>query len=132
LDAVEKQTQTLSGKISLVDLLMPTLPVETLAQDPGDPLDLLANVGPIQRGYTASGFEQNYHTPQTYALPLVVSAGPDITLGLFEPIDTANFGHLAKPAITVPPSDLNYPTQYARVKNELNDNLTNRQARGGR
>jgi len=37
------------------------------------------------------------HTANTWHVPLIVSVGPDGELGLFEPYDTANFGHLAQP-----------------------------------
>ncbi|MDB5387728.1 MAG: hypothetical protein JWM11_3374 [Planctomycetaceae bacterium] len=36
-----------------------------------------------------------FHTPETYSLPLIVSAGADGQTGLFEPNDLTNFGHLA-------------------------------------
>ena len=42
-------------------------------------------------------FERMYHTPATFYKPVVVSAGPDGDLGLFEPQDRAAFGHLAQP-----------------------------------
>ncbi|MFQ5732824.1 MAG: type II secretion system protein [Planctomycetaceae bacterium] len=38
-----------------------------------------------------------FHTFGTYHVPLIVSAGGDGVLGLYEPGDIANFGHLAKP-----------------------------------
>ena len=42
-------------------------------------------------------FEKYYHTPNTWHAFMIVSAGPDLDLGLYEPSDTANFGHLAQP-----------------------------------
>jgi hypothetical protein len=36
------------------------------------------------------------HTPATYHILLVISAGPDGVLGLFEPDDVANNGHLGQ------------------------------------
>ncbi len=39
-------------------------------------------------------FEKNFHTPATFHVFLVVSAGPDGQFGMFAPEDTANFGHL--------------------------------------
>ncbi|WP_373649195.1 prepilin-type N-terminal cleavage/methylation domain-containing protein [Schlesneria sp. DSM 10557] len=71
---------------------------------------------------TGEQFEEMYHTPDTYSIPLIVSAGADGRLpgglGLFEPNDSANFGHLAQPL----PAVLSDPGASA-----LNDNLTNRQ-----
>ena len=42
-------------------------------------------------------FEQMLHTPGTYYRPIAVSAGADGELGLYEPQDRANYGHLAQP-----------------------------------
>ena len=42
-------------------------------------------------------FERMYHTPATFYKPIVISAGPDGELGLFEPQDREAFGHLAQP-----------------------------------
>lgn len=38
-----------------------------------------------------------FHTPDTFSMPLIVSGGPDLDTGLFEPEDTPNFGHLCQP-----------------------------------
>jgi type II secretory pathway pseudopilin PulG len=46
---------------------------------------------------TAQGNESLYHTPYTWHAPLVLSAGSDGIVGLYEPHDTANLGHLAQP-----------------------------------
>ena len=71
---------------------------------------------------TPQQYENLYQTPDTYSLPLIVSAGLDGTtpagLGLYEPYDTTNFGNLAQPL----PAALANPGASA-----LNDNLTNRQ-----
>jgi prepilin-type N-terminal cleavage/methylation domain-containing protein len=53
----------------------------------------------------------NYHDVNTYHPPLVVSAGRDGLLGLYEASDKANFGHLAAPI----------PGKSA----DLDDNITN-------
>lgn len=76
--------------------LFRTLPAFTgnlandLARDPDDPLQECANI---------PNFEtippRGYHTPATFHVLLIVSAGPDGVLGLYEPEDTANKGHLA-------------------------------------
>ncbi len=42
-------------------------------------------------------FEHFFHTPSTFYVPIAVSAGADGELGLYEPQDRANFGHLAQP-----------------------------------
>jgi prepilin-type N-terminal cleavage/methylation domain-containing protein len=59
-----------------------------LAKDPDDPL---------QETAVLLGFEALLHTPQTFHVCIFVSAGADGQLGLYEPADTANFGHLAAP-----------------------------------
>jgi prepilin-type N-terminal cleavage/methylation domain-containing protein len=57
-----------------------------LARDPDDPLqECYSNV---------IYFESQFHTPATFHVFLVVSAGPDGQFGMFAPEDTANFGHL--------------------------------------
>lgn len=67
-------------------------------------------------------YEAMYQTPDTYSIPLIVSCGADgqkpNSLGLYEPYDTANFGHLAQPipAVVANPGS-----------SSLNDDLTNRQ-----
>ena len=47
----------------------------------------------VQSGET---FEKMLHTPGTYYRPIAVSAGADGELGLYEPQDRANYGHLAQ------------------------------------
>ena len=82
-------------------LLFSALPVfsgnlaSDLNRDPDDPLRICQTVI-LGNGSTAN-FEQFYHTPATYHMLLVVSAGPDGQLGIFEPDDFLNFGHLAQP-----------------------------------
>ncbi|NNJ26891.1 type II secretion system protein [Alienimonas chondri] len=41
-------------------------------------------------------FERLFHTPTTFYSPIAVSAGADGELGLYEPQDRENFGHLAQ------------------------------------
>jgi prepilin-type N-terminal cleavage/methylation domain-containing protein len=71
---------------------------------------------------TGQQYENLYQTPDTYSIPLIVSAGIDGNnpggLGLFEPFDISNFGQLAQPL----PAALINPGA-----SSLNDNLTNRQ-----
>ncbi|MEX1097027.1 MAG: type II secretion system protein [Planctomycetales bacterium] len=98
----------------LVDLLITGISAEMLGQDPDDPLGEFAA--------TPAFNEQSYHTADTYHVPLLVSAGADEALGLFEPHDKANFGHLAQPTAAVLADPGNSP---------LNDNISNRQPLGG-
>ena len=57
-----------------------------LTKDPDDPLGALTSLDPA-----------NFHDISTYHTPLIVSAGADGELGLYEPYDKANNGHLAMP-----------------------------------
>ncbi|MGC1275687.1 MAG: type II secretion system protein [Planctomycetaceae bacterium] len=66
----------------------------------------------------AQQFEREYHTLNTWHAPLVVSAGADGELGLYEPTDRANFGHLAQPM----PNTSSPPNGYSTA---LQDNVTN-------
>lgn len=50
-----------------------------------------------QGTFTSEWFENNIHTIETWHSPLVVSAGEDGELGLYEPDDTVNYGNLAQP-----------------------------------
>lgn len=79
-------------------LFFGSLPTSELGKDPDDALGQL-NATYLTNTYTGgiAGFETDYHTPETWSLPLIVSVGADNTLGLFEPVDKANFGHLAQP-----------------------------------
>ena len=103
----------------------PTLPANVYSHplniDPDDQTGALAEA--IAAGYFNSTFglgsgsgvpfdEANYHTLDTYHLPMIVSAGPDETFGLVAPV-MAGPTRLAQP-IT---SELN----------QLTDNITNRQ-----
>ncbi|MFH5803457.1 type IV pilin protein [Alienimonas sp. DA493] len=73
-----------------------------------DPDDRFAQIGREfalnyrrQAGSSAEAgknFEFYFHTPTTYFTPLVVSAGADGELGLYEPQDRNRFGHLAQPS----------------------------------
>lgn len=115
-------------------------PRDLLLTDPDDPVGRLysemerlngANGNPL----LATEFnEANYHTPETYHTPLVVSAGPDGDLGLLEPVvtdpSTNTFGNLA----SIP--DMNNDTLFTSddhllVRDQLVDNITNRNRRAG-
>lgn len=82
---------------------------DPLVVDPHDPTGRFVPGNPVE----ASNFEGRFYTPETFSLPLIVSAGEDATLGLYEPTDKANHGHLAQP---IP-----------GATGALHDNFTNRQ-----
>ncbi|MEX1230125.1 MAG: prepilin-type N-terminal cleavage/methylation domain-containing protein [Planctomycetaceae bacterium] len=105
--------------------------------DPEDPNGLVPDMlFQLENNSTPFDFELGtvsisfFHSPATYHTPLIVSAGPDGDapadadpqrnfLGLYEPTDAPNYGHLAAP----------HPT-YA---GDLTDNITNLNSRvGGR
>ncbi len=116
---------------------------DTLDEDPDDPYGLI--VSELKRlakpnGGTAGinvlalgGYTEGmYPTFDTYHTPLIVSAGGDGELGLFEPylLAPGQFGVLAQPLYNVAggnPNDVPASTFLA-----LTDNLTNRNRRAGR
>lgn len=117
------------------DLLIKGLakkPVSTgrdpLSQDPDDALGYLSRE--VKSRFPALATmaaplgvnETNYHTLDTWHAFLIVSAGADGNLGLFEPNDIANFGHLAMPT---GPAAASYYTD------DMTDNITNRNRRAG-
>ena len=79
------------------------MPRDLLLIDPDDPVGrLYAELEHLNgtNGKPTLALEYNeakYHTPDTFHAPLVVSAGPDGVLGLFEPNDTTRRGNLALP-----------------------------------
>jgi prepilin-type N-terminal cleavage/methylation domain-containing protein len=77
---------TISGDIS-----------RDLARDADDPLqDCLTSI-PNFESATVMNTGVRFGTPATWNVFLIVSAGPDRRLGIFEPDDVSNFGHLAAP-----------------------------------
>ena len=102
-------------------------PQSELQTDSDDPL---GNVGTeYQRAARLGGqtlntvgqnFEQAFHAPATWHAMLVVSAGPDGELGLYEPHDRTRFGHLAQPELTAA----------GDIAPAVLDNVTNLQERG--
>lgn len=71
-----------------------------------DPSDLRHRLHPGESAFSSNfsqwnafttWMEKNIHTPDCYHIPLLVSAGQDRVLGLLEPTDSDNFGHLAQP-----------------------------------
>jgi prepilin-type N-terminal cleavage/methylation domain-containing protein len=87
---------------------------DLLDSDPDDPLEKLAGVITALAD-TSTSFESLYHTPYTYHVPLIVSAGVDLELGMGEP----NSATLAHRLGQVTDSDL------------ILDNFTNRNQRSG-
>ncbi len=95
-------------------LLVHDVPSDMLTRDPHDPLGVFSTYSA-----TLTDPELTYHTPDTYYSFLIVSAGPDGELGLFEPYDESNYGILGQPLSGDPLTD--------PLNSTLNDNLTNLQ-----
>ncbi|HSG70888.1 MAG TPA: prepilin-type N-terminal cleavage/methylation domain-containing protein [Planctomycetaceae bacterium] len=92
--------------------------LQQLKADPQDPTALIAS-----SSYAPNQFETDFHTPNTWFAPLVVSAGPDGKFGLMDPVkDKTSFGHLAQPLNTTDP---------ATEKDPLMDNITSHMLRVG-
>jgi len=113
-----------------VGLLIQGFSDDLLDTDPDDPLGLLKPVIDALAS-ASSDFESLYHTPNTYHLPLIVSAGPDGELGLGEPnekdvtgsdANIVDFGYLAQPDPNLSNDELS---------SRLSDNITNRNQRTG-
>jgi len=73
-------------------LLLGDAAYDRFNEDPDD--DPLRRFG---QWVQAVGNEATFHTPDTWHAPLILSAGPDGEVGLYEPHDIANLGHLAAP-----------------------------------
>lgn len=110
-----------------------------LNADPFDPLgeiELAFNTGGTTfptPTLTAARFQQQFHPLNTFSTPLIVSAGPDEQLGLYEP----NLYALSKgtnPSASSMPQTSNVLDRLAVVNttfvDDIYDNLTNQQ-RGG-
>ena len=110
---------------------------DMLLVDPDDPVGLLysfiedPNYQNLGIDLTQEINEAKYHTLDTYHVPLIVSGGPDESLGLREPFETNQasgiFGNLAQYEGTTVSS----PTPTAAVVDRLVDNLSNRNRRVG-
>lgn len=104
---------------TVASALIASLPARTdkiYNSDSADPNGLIKNKNYIKTGAMAPGTPidpTSLHDLGAYSVFLLVSAGPDGTLGLAEPYDTAGFGHLG----TI--------TDGGRAT----DNITNRQVR---
>ncbi len=110
---------------------------DPLLVDPDDPVGLLytfiEDPQYIDMGIdlTLEFNEAKYHTPDTYHVPIVVSAGADGVLGLREPHDTIPasgiYGNLAQYAGTT----VSAPFPASDVRDALLDNVTSRNRRAG-
>jgi prepilin-type N-terminal cleavage/methylation domain-containing protein len=106
---------TLMKALASPPVMMPngTIPRDMLLIDPDDPVGRLyselerldgTNGKPLLRAFFSEGTEtpadvsDDYHTPDTFHAPLIVSPGPDEVLGLYEPNDFTNRGVLAQPS----------------------------------
>ena len=98
---------------------------ESLNTDPDDPSYRLSS---WLENLTNQTLFLSYHDFYTFHTPLIVSAGPDKLLGLGEPKDTANFGHLAAPII---PIRSNLVSIRTTAMSQLSDNITNLNQRAG-
>ena len=96
---------------------------EPLNTDPDDPSYRLSS---WLEDPTNQTFFLSYHDFYTFHTPLIVSAGPDKLLGLYEPRNTTDFGHLAAPLPAAAP--LTYANSTMRY---LMDNITNLNQRAG-
>lgn len=123
---------------------------DALSEDPDDPYGLISTE--IKRLYMtgidvtagAGGFnELNYPTIDTLHVPLIVSAGPDNAVGLFEPFlawdsllagaayagdSSVDYGILAQPIYGTAGNPYDIP---ATTISALTDNLTNQNRRAG-
>ncbi len=119
-------------------MLMKGLPAAPTAQGDIDPLSLdpddrlgvyLATVNILNnRPIEPAEFETLYHTPDTYHMPLIVSAGPDGATGLNEPYDNplSTADDLNRLALPTAATLANFAAD-GFLDSEMNDNLTNRQ-----
>jgi hypothetical protein len=116
---------------TLADELIKGLPApagsgqrDPLSVDPDDPLGLIkreiTRLSAFSGVFNEAAHEAQVHTVDTYHIPLIVSAGADGELGLFEPIDATNFGNLAQP-----------DTGLSGLQSILSDNVTNRKEMAG-
>jgi prepilin-type N-terminal cleavage/methylation domain-containing protein len=96
----------------MVEMLISGVRTDMLGQDPDDPL------GRASAGMEDAAYENAYHTKNTYHTLLIVSAGADGDLGLYEPNDATPARRLAHPISATNPGD-----------GPLNDNFSNRQAK---
>lgn len=123
------------------------VPPDPLLRDPDDPAGLLYSL--LETGIPVGDFsidlswefnEGKYHTPDTFHAPLLMSAGKDGVLGLYEPFDQSNLGNVAMYNVD-PDGDgtpfYSHPTvaqqqaELDEILDDLADSLTNRNRRAG-
>jgi len=86
-------------------LLFSSLPVfsgnlvNDLARDPDDPLQSTTIVDTTMN--SSGWFEKNFHTPTTYYVYLIVSAGPDLTFGMDDPNGNGSLGAVVNQAALI-------------------------------
>ena len=135
--------------ITDVDVIIPPDP---LLRDPDDPAGLLYSL--LESGIPAGDFaidlswefnEANYHTPDTFHAPLIISAGLDAELGLYEPFDLGTASDIRRGNLAQynpdPDGDGTRFYEHAAVADQqaelnqiidiLSDSLTNRNRRSG-
>lgn len=106
---------------NILDGFMSVVPdTESLNRDPDDAVGRLQLM--VDRIGSSVWPESLRHTLQTYHTFLIVSAGPDEELGLFEPEDTTNFGHLAQPTTEVTDT---LGSAESPLSTSIADNITN-------
>jgi len=116
------------------------VPRDALLTDPDDPVGRLYAELEKFDGSNGTGIlsteynELKYHTPDTFQAPLILSAGPDGRLGLFEPNyfnvpspGVYEFGNLAQLEGTTTLS----PAPSASTIDQLRDNITSRNKKSG-
>lgn len=109
---------------------------DPLNVDSDDPLGLTANYvdsTTLVNVSTGNTFEVDYHTLNTYHTPLIVSAGEDGLLGLFEPSNTLVGGTAFPNGVNATTTTLGYLALPDGTAQALNDNISNLNRRvGGR
>jgi len=114
------------------------LPRDLLLTDPDDAIGTLYSElerlnGLNGRPLLAAEFnEAKYHTPDTFHAPVIMSAGVDQKLGLYEPTDTANLGNLAAYNSNLDGNATpGQPSDFAALIDVISDNLTSRNKLAG-
>jgi prepilin-type N-terminal cleavage/methylation domain-containing protein len=114
------------------------LPRDLLLTDPDDPIGTLYSELERLNGLNGNPLfalqfnETLYHTPDTFHAPLVISMGLDGDLGLLEPHDDANFGHLAAYDADLDKNGTpGQASDFELLLDVLSDNLTSRSKLAG-
>ena len=109
------------------------LPRDLLLTDPDDPVGILySELERLDGSGSTNAFatvfnEANYHTPDTFHAPMVVSAGIDEELGLYEPWDVPNFGNLAAYNANLDTGNgPGQPSDFVAMLALIQDNITSR------